>query len=836
MSTSSLRRRVVLGGILSLAVVVAPLSVAAASRPAVVPSTPAHTQLPFLTRAPRTIPPAQVSFTVNTANDTHAAIPTSGHCADSAGACSIRAAVEVADAIDQTVTINIPAGSYPLTIGALEVTDPAGVQLLGAGAASTTIVGAASNDVLDVDTASASAPGGFAALTTITLSGAEGVSVDGTNDTLELNGSGITGSTAGNGAAVYDAGQLWATNSSFTDNHATVDGGAIFDDQGSVRLDGDTFAGNTAASSGGAVYQADGPVAIDNSTFTSNSVTDTSGSATGGAVVAGDEMELTNDRFAGNSAVSTHVGGTSSTNQGYGGAVYDGYGLIAVAGSTFTGNTASGTAPDSEGGAFYDESGVDITGSTFSGNTVTDGDGGAISEDGAGVVLSADTLSGNTATGSSVESGRGGGLFAEGSSNISNTTLSGNHADSGGGGIYTASSEILSNSLVSGNTSNLGAGIFGDWNLQASSSAVVDNVASGPSNAGGGLYFPASGANRADFQAVTVAGNVAGLGAGFAIASAAGPAQAGGGTLADSTVADNRTPAGTEQDCALIGPSPQGLPLSSGGGNVTGDSSCGFTTTSDRQGAGAQGYWMVASDGGVFNYDAAFFGSMGGKPLNKPIVGLAHTPGNQGYWEVASDGGIFSFGDAGFSGSMGGKVLNAPVVGVASTPDGNGYVEVASDGGVFTFGDAGFYGSMGGQHLNKPIVGIAVTPDGRGYWEVASDGGIFDFGDAGFYGSMGGKPLNKPIVGIAAATDGAGYEEVASDGGIFDFGSAHFFGSAGSLHLNAPVVGIAVAPDNAGYWTFASDGGVFNYGTGSLFMGSAGSLHLNRPVVGGAAT
>ena len=83
-----------------------------------------------------------------------------------------------------------------------------------------------------------------------------------------------------------------------------------------------------------------------------------------------------------------------------------------------------------------------------------------------------------------------------------------------------------------------------------------------------------------------------------------------------------------------------------------------------------------------------------------------------------------------FYGSMGGKPLNKPIVGMAATPDGNGYWVVASDGGIFTFGDATFYGSMGGQPLNKPIVGMAATPDGAGYWVVASDGGIFAFGDA----------------------------------------------------------------------------------------------------------
>ncbi len=81
-----------------------------------------------------------------------------------------------------------------------------------------------------------------------------------------------------------------------------------------------------------------------------------------------------------------------------------------------------------------------------------------------------------------------------------------------------------------------------------------------------------------------------------------------------------------------------------------------------------------------------------------------------GYHEVASDGGIFSFGDAQFYGSMGGTPLNKPIVGMASTPDGKGYWEVAADGGIFSFGDAQFYGSMGGTPLNKPIVGMASTP------------------------------------------------------------------------------------------------------------------------------
>ena len=43
---------------------------------------------------------------------------------------------------------------------------------------------------------------------------------------------------------------------------------------------------------------------------------------------------------------------------------------------------------------------------------------------------------------------------------------------------------------------------------------------------------------------------------------------------------------------------------------------------------------------------------------------LAQAP-SAGYWQVASDGGIFTFGAAQFYGSMGGKALTAPIVGMA---------------------------------------------------------------------------------------------------------------------------------------------------------------------------
>ena len=199
--------------------------------------------------------------------------------------------------------------------------------------------------------------------------------------------------------------------------------------------------------------------------------------------------------------------------------------------------------------------------------------------------------------------------------------------------------------------------------------------------------------------------------------------------------------------------------------------------------AGNLGYWLVAQGGGISPFGNAT--NLGMPFGNSPTVGMA-AGSSGGYWTVASDGGVFSFGTP-FFGSMGGTPLNAPVVGMASTPDHGGYWLVASDGGVFSFGDAKFFGSVPGvlppgTSLNEPVVGIASSPDGQGYWMVASDGGIFAFGDAHFAGSMGGMHLNKPVMGMAGNGLG-GYWLVASDGGIFSFGGATFFGSTGGIVL-----------------------------------------------------
>ncbi len=294
-------------------------------------------------------------------------------------------------------------------------------------------------------------------------------------------------------------------------------------------------------------------------------------------------------------------------------------------------------------------------------------------------------------------------------------------------------------------------------------------------------------------------------------------------------------------------------------GSVPPDCASIPTVSSGGSGVGTQarGYWMDSADGGVYTFGGAgYFGSAGqldpsaapggnnAVHLAAPIVGMASTPDGKGYWLVASDGGVFAFGDAGFFGSAGGLHLAAPIVGMASTPDGKGYWLVASDGGIFTYGDAGYFGSAGqlnpgatpggtnSVHLAAPIVGMESTPDGAGYWLVASDGGVFAFGNAGFFGSVG--IAGTRVVSMSTTSDGKGYWLLDAAGSVHPFGDAAFLGATGS-----PSSVLATVPGGSGssgtgsqdYLIAGPTGAVVTFGAAS-YQGDAVGTPLAAPIVG----
>jgi hypothetical protein len=139
---------------------------------------------------------------------------------------------------------------------------------------------------------------------------------------------------------------------------------------------------------------------------------------------------------------------------------------------------------------------------------------------------------------------------------------------------------------------------------------------------------------------------------------------------------------------------------------------------------------------------------------------MASNPSGTGYWLVASDGGIFGFGHVGFYGSTGNVRLDQPVVGMAPTASGRGYWLVAADGGVFDFGDATFHGSGVGMTGASRVVGLVPTSNDDGYWIVLSNGSVLNFGDAA---PMAGA-VPPPAPPVATASSGYTLELTNSAG------------------------------------------------------------------------
>ncbi len=78
-------------------------------------------------------------FTVDSTADASDANPGDGTCATAGGACTLRAAIEEANALAGSDSVSVPAGVYTLSLG--QLTLASGLTLGGAGASSTIIDG-----------------------------------------------------------------------------------------------------------------------------------------------------------------------------------------------------------------------------------------------------------------------------------------------------------------------------------------------------------------------------------------------------------------------------------------------------------------------------------------------------------------------------------------------------------------------------------------------------------------------------------------------------------------------------------------------------------------------
>ena len=267
------------------------------------------------------------TFVVNTTADTADAVPGDGICADSGGACSLRAAIQEANALAGPDTIQLGAATYVLSgaagddvalSGDLDITGD--LTLTGAGTASTIIDGGGVDRVLDIDpsgagvnvtisnltvrggNAAGQAGGGIRNLGTLSLS----------NVTLAANSSGI------NGGGLLNLGTLTLTNTTVSGNTAGTDGGGIYNSGGgTLTITASTLSGNIANSAGrngGGIFNASAAT-LTNVTVSGNSAN----SGGGGVFNSGGTATLVNVTLGENSApigggISNPAGTVTLTN------------------------------------------------------------------------------------------------------------------------------------------------------------------------------------------------------------------------------------------------------------------------------------------------------------------------------------------------------------------------------------------------------------------------------------------------------------------------------------------------------------------------------------------
>ena len=238
-------------------------------------------------------------------------------------------------------------------------------------------------------------------------------------------------------------------------------------------------------------------------------------------------------------------------------------------------------------------------------------------------------------------------------------------------------------------------------------------------------------------------------------------------------------------------------------GSMGGDHTCSAPWSASCRRADRGGYWLDASDGGVFSFgDTQFYGSIPGlglhpagsglpNSLNAPIVGMVPSHDQGGYFMVASDGGVFAFGDAHFAGSCPG-IGGCSGAAVAVMPDasGNGYWLVTADAATSTPSATRPTSGRPGPSP-RPITSAVATPDGRRLLDPRRRraGLRLRRRHRRWATSRPGPPVGstRPRA-IFATSDGGGYWVSDALGKVFTFGDAPNDGDMSGTHLNGSII------------------------------------------------
>jgi hypothetical protein len=312
------------------------------------------------------VPAYATTYNVNTTGDTHIC----------GSPCSLRGAIEQANAGGAGPhTINLPANTYNLTLGELQMGNATGqsITIIGAGSG-TTIIHQTTTGGSRVFKLDPSMLGNIAvSISGVTISGGVGDTYGGggilgggrvgggAGDSLTINNCVITGNSTtngnnGGGISWGGGGDLSIQNSTISNNTASqaVGGGVAFNNgagnPGNLTITNTTFAGNTASSGVGAGQGGGLFMSLD----------------------TGSTASISDSTFSSNSAQSF-----DSADPGRGGAIYHASGALTISGTTFTGNSATtANGGNGEGGAIYSNSGaMTAHNNFFSGDTAFSGSG-----------------------------------------------------------------------------------------------------------------------------------------------------------------------------------------------------------------------------------------------------------------------------------------------------------------------------------------------------------------------------------------------------------------------------------------------------------------------------
>lgn len=399
---------------------------------------------------------AETTLNVNTTDDNPAA-----NCATPASPCSLRGAINRANASAVDVTIVLPSGTFLITRpvvdeepGEDEDDDNVGgdfdiylstdidVVIVGAGPGSTFIDGGGLKRVLDVyDLADGS-------LTLRNLTLRNGYMSDDSGGCLYVEDGPVTLENVVVEGCVADYYE---------------DGGGIYVYTGDLIIQGTvTVRNNTSASGdGGGIYNYDHLTIADGATLI---VEQNYAAYDGGGIYNDDEIKLAGTA----TAPAQLIVRNNTTDDGDGGGIYNGGNIerasdTAISVVVVSGNEAGGSG---SGGGIYDSGGGLGTSTMPLINVVVSGNRAAYGAGiyGGSVYLAAATISGNEVTD---EDGNGGGIglgLATNTLELTNVTISGNRAGSGegdGGGIWAGGADTVTLNFVTVANNRAGSGGYG---------------------------------------------------------------------------------------------------------------------------------------------------------------------------------------------------------------------------------------------------------------------------------------------------------------------------------------------------------------------------------------